>query len=165
MPTILRSRSIPPASILFFLLPLMSSFRSPAVYLRSSLRDLLGGRNPTNCRQSHICRISALARYWLPLSSCHTIANSPRVYRRDHVCKISILRDINKKERDFSGGAMIYETTEVISRDLRGEGVLLRFSICRPNSLKRNFQSMIFMLPKWMRQNVSFSNRPTKSII
>lgn len=42
------------------LTPLMSSFRSLAVYLRSSLPDLLGACSPTNCRQSHICLSSDL---------------------------------------------------------------------------------------------------------
>lgn len=101
MPTILRPTALTPflhCLILFFLLPLTFSSRSSAAHLRSSLRDLLGARNPTNCPQSHICRISTLARYWLPLSGCHTIANSLRVYRRSHVCKISMLRDINQKK-------------------------------------------------------------------
>lgn len=92
-----RSRSVLDASFFssYFRLRLLSA--SLPFTFDPFLPDLLGARNPTNCRQSHICRISTLARYWLPLSSCHTTANSPHVYRRDHVCEISMLRDINQK--------------------------------------------------------------------
>lgn len=48
--------------------------------------DLLGACNPTNCRQSYICRIFTLMRYWPSMSSRHTIANSSRVYTHVSVC-------------------------------------------------------------------------------
>lgn len=71
------------------ILRLLSStcrLRLLSAFLPLSSLDLLGVRNPTNCRQSHICRIFTLMRYWPPLSSRHTIANSSRVYTHVSVC-------------------------------------------------------------------------------
>lgn len=89
--------------------------------------DLLGARNPTNCRQSHICRIFTLIRYWPPLSSRHTIANSSRVYIHTCLCACLCVWNFDatwykSKERDISAAARWFmEWQKLYRRNLRGE--------------------------------------------
>jgi len=98
MPAILRPTVLAPRpSCLILFLPPTSSFRCLAVYLRSSLLNPLGAQPYKLPTIPYLSDLHSRAILASALESCHTTANSLRVYRRDHVCEILMLRDINQK--------------------------------------------------------------------